>query len=606
MAGLGSLAGWRHGVVAVTVLGGSALALTGLIGSDRQEHIENKQIVITPAGDDGVRIREVVDEDFGRNDRHGYQRLIPNDFGVPTGVEASSPGAPADVDVAPDPDDGRYTRIRVGDPAYDRHRAAPLRAHLHAPRRPALDRPAGARPDRQRRGRSTPTTSRSSSPASTSTTRCATSVPGGASRRVHPRPATGRPTGPRSSRSHAHDGVTIGGTIAGRIDAVEVDEPPLPDRQTDRSLALAGAMVPHRGAQRRRRVPRGPAGVAATRCSPVAPPTPRSARRPHLPPPGVAAPGHPARRRPGDGRSGDDRVRPPEGHRARGRGPCCVNERIDEDTVGAWFSGHAATRRAVDPEGRRATSSSPRARSSAPRHRRTRRSSDRCSTAPRPSRWTATTRRSPRRGARSAREEQRSIVASRFWKRLPPIGGGFSAAMSLPFLIVVVVVARHRRRLRRQSRALGVFSGPVGAVVFGLVVPGLVALAAYWTLLPVRSAYWLGTRSAHRVVPPLPRGQRGPPRRVGVVAGTAARVLGVGRRPRRGDGRGSGRWPHPASRPWSTRPGRSLVYSMGPAFHSARTAPSSSGSGGGGVYRWLGFSGGSVRGGGGGGSSGSW
>ena len=29
----------------------------------------------------------------------------------------SSPGAPADVDVAPDPDDGRYTRIRVGDPA---------------------------------------------------------------------------------------------------------------------------------------------------------------------------------------------------------------------------------------------------------------------------------------------------------------------------------------------------------------------------------------------------------------------------------------------------------------------------------------------------------
>ena len=84
-------------------------------------------------------------------------------------------------------------------------------------------------------------------------------------------------------------------------------------------------------------------------------------------------------------------------------------------------------------------------------------------------------------------EEQRSIVASRFWKRLPPIGGGFSAAMSLPFLIVVVVwlvigagsVA---------SAALGVFSGPVGAIAFGIVVPALAAYAMYRSLLPARSA----------------------------------------------------------------------------------------------------------------------
>ena len=54
-----------------------------------------------PAGDDGVRIREVVDEDFGTKDRHGYERIIPNDFGEPTDIEASSPDANADIDVTP-------------------------------------------------------------------------------------------------------------------------------------------------------------------------------------------------------------------------------------------------------------------------------------------------------------------------------------------------------------------------------------------------------------------------------------------------------------------------------------------------------------------------
>ena len=48
-----------------------------------------------------------------------------------------------------------------------------------------------------------------------------------------------------------------------------------------------------------------------------------------------------------------------------------------------------------------------------------------------------------------------------------------------------------------------------------------------------------------------------------------------------------------------------LVYSMGPAFTSAHTAPSSSGGSGGG-FSGGGFSGGSVGGGGGGGSSGCW
>ncbi|HEU4839926.1 MAG TPA: hypothetical protein VFT09_00740, partial [Ilumatobacteraceae bacterium] len=83
MAGLGSLGKWRHAVVGATILGGSALALTGLIGSDRSERFDAKQVTVTPDGDDGLRIREVVDQDFGRHDRHGYERIVPNDFGVP-------------------------------------------------------------------------------------------------------------------------------------------------------------------------------------------------------------------------------------------------------------------------------------------------------------------------------------------------------------------------------------------------------------------------------------------------------------------------------------------------------------------------------------------
>ena len=60
--------------------------------------------LVEPAGDDGLRIRETVDNDFGSFDRHGYERRIPNDFGVPTDVEATSPDAPDDVTVEPDPE----------------------------------------------------------------------------------------------------------------------------------------------------------------------------------------------------------------------------------------------------------------------------------------------------------------------------------------------------------------------------------------------------------------------------------------------------------------------------------------------------------------------
>ena len=95
------------------MLAGPILVMAGVIGGGvHEERFDAKQVVVTPVGD-GVRIRETVDQDFGTSSRHGYERVIPNDFGVPTDVEASSPDAPDDVSVA---DEGFQTRIRIGDP----------------------------------------------------------------------------------------------------------------------------------------------------------------------------------------------------------------------------------------------------------------------------------------------------------------------------------------------------------------------------------------------------------------------------------------------------------------------------------------------------------
>ncbi len=112
---LGRVGWWRHVVVAVPVVVLAVLALGGCIGGGvRPERFDAKQVTVWPVGGDALRIREVVDIDFGSNDRRGYQRIVPNDFGVPVDIVASSPDAPDDVN-AEDMFDGT-TRIRIGDP----------------------------------------------------------------------------------------------------------------------------------------------------------------------------------------------------------------------------------------------------------------------------------------------------------------------------------------------------------------------------------------------------------------------------------------------------------------------------------------------------------
>ncbi|HUF97376.1 MAG TPA: hypothetical protein VMM60_04545 [Ilumatobacter sp.] len=111
---LGKFGSFRHVAVGTVIAAAGVLGATGLIGGGHHDEvIDHWQVVISPAGGDAVRVREVFDQDFGSNDRHGPERTIPHDFGEPVDVSASSPDAPDDLDVD---DMGFETRIRVGDP----------------------------------------------------------------------------------------------------------------------------------------------------------------------------------------------------------------------------------------------------------------------------------------------------------------------------------------------------------------------------------------------------------------------------------------------------------------------------------------------------------
>ena len=111
----GRVGTWSHVLVAGSALAVPAAVALGLVGGGTYpERFDAKQVVVWPASADGVRIREVVDQDFGSNDRHGYQRIIPLDFGTPTDIVASSPDANANIGT-----EVLYTsdlRIRLGDP----------------------------------------------------------------------------------------------------------------------------------------------------------------------------------------------------------------------------------------------------------------------------------------------------------------------------------------------------------------------------------------------------------------------------------------------------------------------------------------------------------
>jgi uncharacterized membrane protein YgcG len=105
---------WRILLLAGVVLVGAGAVGIGLIGSPRHaEKIDSLQVSISPSGPNGIRVREVIDQDFGTAQKHGPQVILPTDFGTPMFITASSTDAPDAVQTASVTEGDR---VRIGDP----------------------------------------------------------------------------------------------------------------------------------------------------------------------------------------------------------------------------------------------------------------------------------------------------------------------------------------------------------------------------------------------------------------------------------------------------------------------------------------------------------
>ena len=104
----------RHAAVALAVIVLAALTGFGCIGpAVGVERIHAYETTAIIKEDRTVEIREVIDWDFGGDERHGIFREIPNDAGLVTDISVESPTAP---DQFTDQISGPYTEIRIGDP----------------------------------------------------------------------------------------------------------------------------------------------------------------------------------------------------------------------------------------------------------------------------------------------------------------------------------------------------------------------------------------------------------------------------------------------------------------------------------------------------------
>ncbi len=594
---LGRSSRWRHVLVVLVVLACAALAWFGIIGAgDGSERFEAKQVTVQPVGEDGVRIREVVDQDFGRANRHGYRRTIPHDFGVPTDVTASSPDAPADVFID---DSGGETEIRVGDP--DRTLSGQHRyvlsytlpeAHLSTGEL-ALDIIGNDETIETERFEIVVTGFELDDPlcnvgGEDASGGCELERDGNVYRAV-------------ISPLGAGEGITIGGTIVG---LTTVDEPPIPDvpeRRADHRAILALLMIPlglisaglvYAIARRRGRNEVFAGGAADAAYGTL---------------PGPSA---------GDDDTAvgvrlvaDDEMDelatiefvPPKGI-APWQGAVLLTERIDNDTVGAWFSGLAAREGiTLDKEGHDLVlAAGPKRGELDP----TEASHIDKILDDRDRIELGTYDKDFATAWSDVRKElATSIVSSGWWRRLPPgatagLGNARAVGMLVAILALIFVGAGSF-----ITASLGLFDSFGLALAFGIVVPAIFAYFLYRELLRVRSATGsalaLRTESFRRFLEASEGQHVDWAWKQGLLREYSAWAVALG---------AAGAWSKalnkshvpPAEAAALSHP--MLIYSMGSSISSSYTAPSSSGSGSGGGS----FSGGSVGGGGGGGSSGSW
>ncbi|MEP7113152.1 MAG: hypothetical protein ABI862_07790, partial [Ilumatobacteraceae bacterium] len=239
---LGKIGVWRHVIAAGSVGGIALLAAIGIIGRGGMERFESKVVTVEPAGDDGIRIREVVDQDFGGKRRRGYERIVNTTFGAPIDIEASSPDANADIGVTRVP---TGDRIRLGDPdkTYTGQHRYVLSYTLPNAQLSIGELALNIIGDRRK-------------PEELETLRFEVVVTGLELTNVRCNAGEDRAVGGCTLERDGDvyravitplkpgQGITIGGTITGHIPIVETVDPALPKRRPDDRLKLALATIP--------------------------------------------------------------------------------------------------------------------------------------------------------------------------------------------------------------------------------------------------------------------------------------------------------------------------------------------------------------------------
>jgi uncharacterized membrane protein YgcG len=593
---LGKIGVWRHVVVGFSIGGTALLAATGVIGrgADKEERFESKVVTVEPSGDDGVRIREVVDQDFGTKNRHGYERTIPTDFGTPTDIEASSPDANADIDVDSFSDEDR---IRLGDPdstISGQHRyvlAYTLPDARISTGLLALDIIGTDETLETGRFEVILTGLNLVEPACD----------------VGEKDAEGGCTLERDgdlyraviSPLKPGEGITISGIIDGRIPVLDLPDPALPKRRPDNRLALALATIP--------------LGLIGAGISFV---TARRAGRNEVFAGGAADAAYGSLLRPPGSSPLPADVRlvpdskmaelatiefvPPKGIEPW-QGAVLLSERFDRTTVAAWMSGLVAKEAIslTEDDG-------------------------------------ITIHRGPKFGeldpdtgalvnqmldykeelklgtynsnfgqawSQIATLERDGIANSGWWKRLPP-GSASKGGSATTYIGLVVVLFFFFGAGSFVTALFGAIRGLVLALIFALVVPFIFAHFLYRVMTPARSATGsalaLRAESFRRFLDASEGKHVDWAWKQGLLREYSAWAVALGAADAWGRALAASNVPAPemsmASPIW--------LYSMGPSFDSTRSAPSQSGGSSGSSFG--GFSGGSVGGGGGGGSSGSW
>jgi uncharacterized membrane protein YgcG len=594
---LGGVKARSHAVVALSVLVVGAFALFGLIGENaRDEKIEQLQVVVSGEGESGLRITETIDQDFGTSDRHGPELIVPNDFGTPIDVTASSPDAPAQVNVAPAPWDAPIsgTRIRVGDPDVTitgQHRytiSYVLPAARFANATFSLDAVGAA----------------SAIPIEDVTVvfsgieldepRCTVGTTGSEDECAFER---GAPLRLGVDRLDPYEGITVSGEVRtwGPGDAIE--PPAIPERREDRrgvtalavmALGGLGAAGVHLWARRSGANEVAGAGAADAAGGPGSLVT--------------------ATRRVSDAELAEMATvafAPPRGLEPW-QGAVVLTEVLDQSSVTAWFSGAvAADVLTIEQRG----------------------SSPRLGRGPRFDDVDAVTAdildalfanrevvdldgfdASFARAWTKVEEQQKAWVrSSGWWSTRPPRPGAGKPGGCATFAVLAILAIPVMIASAFLLGLLGVVGGIVTAVVVGLGLPVLVARVAYAPLLPGRtangSAYALQVASFHRFLVESEGQHVEWAWKQGVLRQYSAWAVALD---------AADAWQAAMERAGVPRAevdhsSPMLVHSMSGRFVSSHIAPSTSGSGGSSGSSFSGGgSSGSVGGGGGGGSHGSW